>query len=169
MRLGSAGTSVVTLRPTGYQFPGSGTSESRDWDANWLILEGSVTSADRPAWRFTDPCLTTWEAVELSRWLRAVAVGAIAPTPEVETLAFDGSGQEGVLELTEPTIAFSLASRDRDDVVLRVHLSLAASPPQSSSSARELFGSVVTIESSCAELVQAVEVWDRQVALFPPR
>ena len=65
------------MRPAAYQFDvPPATAGERDWDANWLMIRGYVCTADGRQWAFLDPCLTTWEARNLSAWLRgAVGVG----------------------------------------------------------------------------------------------
>ena len=167
------GGPVVTLRPRGYQFPGVVSGQPRDWDANWLIIDGRVSAADGRSWRFSDPCLTTWEAAELSGWLRAVAAGVVAPVAlDQELDVLDGSGpeeREGLLTFVEPTIAFSLAGPAPDGVELRVHLSPEVRPPQPPGTTFERFGHVVSIRLPRADLISAVEVWDRERAAFPPR
>lgn len=170
MRIGSADRSAVTLQVRDYQFPGLVGSGPRDWDANWVIIEGRVFAADGRNWCFRDPCLTTWEAAELSRWLRAVAAGAIAPTSfGSEPPSSDDFEPVGVLVFTEPTIAFSLASQDGDQVTLRVHLSSGACPPQPSGVRTRLFEYFVSVRLSRVDLETAVEVWNRELAAFPAR
>ncbi len=58
---------------TGYQFPDLPGGGSRDWDANWVVVDGTVHTETRESWRFTEPCLTTWEASKLEAWLHRVA------------------------------------------------------------------------------------------------
>jgi hypothetical protein len=70
-----------------YQFPD--VHEDR-WDSNWLIVNGSV-SAGGEKWRFTDPCVTTFELADLADWL--------------DELADDGS-QPSAFEFTEPNLKF---------------------------------------------------------------
>ena len=55
----------LELRVVGYQFPDDDTDP---WDSNWLLVSVRVVS---PAgtWEVVDPCLTTWEAKHLVRWL----------------------------------------------------------------------------------------------------
>ncbi len=74
MRLVSDGGASITLHPAAYQFevtPASGSE--RDWDANWLMIQGDVRTGDGRQWAFLDPCLTTWEARRLSAWLHGGA------------------------------------------------------------------------------------------------
>jgi len=59
----------LELRVVGYQFPYDGTDP---WDSNWLLVSVRVL-APEGSWEVVDPCLTTWEAKHLVRWLVAVA------------------------------------------------------------------------------------------------
>lgn len=123
MRLVSADQASVELRIARYQFPGRQGQGNRDWDANWLQVAGTVVLAGKKTWSFEDPCMTTWEAAELGRWLKAVADGAVQPSPF-------GKGQdEQLLVFTEPNVAFSLQERVADRVRVRIHFSLEALPP----------------------------------------
>ena len=61
--LGPQGPSKV--RELGSQSdPGTG---GLDTDANWLIVQGTVTHANGERFEFTDPCLLTSEADEWQR------------------------------------------------------------------------------------------------------
>ena len=123
MRLLSADQASVELLIARYQFPGCEGQGNRDWDANWLQVAGTVVLADRKTWSFEDPCMTTWEAAELGRWLNAVADGSVQPSPF-------GTGQdEHLLVFTEPNVAFSLQERIASRVRVRVHFSLAETAP----------------------------------------
>ena len=113
MRLESIDGAVVELRPTGYQFPRLVGDGHRDWDANWLVIEGAGRTSDGRSWDFSDPCLTTWEARSLGDWLRGVVSGAVAPT------SFGGTGDEVLEIFTEPNLALSLAARTAEDALWR--------------------------------------------------
>jgi len=54
----------------GYQFPNA----REYWDSNWLMVAGTVTRP-KGSWRFTEPCLTTFELDRLAIWFDGVAVG----------------------------------------------------------------------------------------------
>lgn len=72
MRLvGRQGTSLE-LRLVGYQRP----DERFDpWDSNTLLVEVRLTTP-HGSWDVIDPCLTTWEADHLIRWLTALGTRA---------------------------------------------------------------------------------------------
>jgi len=132
MQLRSPDGASVDLRITGYQFPGKwakvGSPPSWEWagdreSANWLQIGGHITLADGKTWAFEDPCLTTWDALELGSWLREVAAGTVPPSPDA------GGEPEGLLDFLEPNLAFSVEGRTADRVQIRIHFSLESVPP----------------------------------------
>lgn len=163
MNLNSTNRATVRLRPVRYQFPSSAKpGAERDWDANWLVIEGQVRTHEGQEWSFSDPCLTTWEARSLSGWLRSVAAGTVEPTAW-------GSGDEPILMFTEPNVAFTLAERDAQTVSLRIHLSLEARPPWLTVDDVDLFEYFVVITLPPGDVAAAADEWDRQIAEFPER
>ena len=65
---GRQGTELE-LGIVGYEFP----EERFDpWDSNSLLILVRVVSPDG-TWEVIDPCLTTWEAEHVIRWLAALA------------------------------------------------------------------------------------------------
>jgi hypothetical protein len=94
-----SGTSfeLVVLR---YEFPD--VTEDR-WDSNWLVVSGKVTT-DGQSWRFTDPCVTTFELSELADWLDNLAGTAAEPSD----CAF-----------TEPNLTFSYSPAPIPRIVVR--------------------------------------------------
>src|SRR5712692_7609979 len=63
--------SELELDVLGYQFP---HVEADPWDSNSLLVALRVVSA-QGTWEAVDPCLTTWEAARLCRWLALRAGG----------------------------------------------------------------------------------------------
>jgi hypothetical protein len=59
-----------------YQHPDVG--EDR-WDSNWLLVNGTVATADGQKWKFSAPCVTTFELEELADWLDDLAADGRAP------------------------------------------------------------------------------------------
>lgn len=158
MRLAGDGT-VVDLEPVSYQFPG--TSRDRH-DANWLIVAGHVETSGR-SWNFRDACLLTWEAAEVSGWLRGVAHGSVKPTKAEDE-------DHPSLIFLEPDLAFSLAERDERTARLRVHLSLEAGPPWLSAEERgNIWQFFVQVPVSVGLLDEIADRWDREMAQFPGR
>jgi hypothetical protein len=60
----------VELRLAGYLFRTAPAAGEQDWDANWLVIDGDVHTANGESWQFTEPCLTTWDVRDLAAWLR---------------------------------------------------------------------------------------------------
>jgi hypothetical protein len=104
----SAKDVTLSLDVRGYQFP---EATMDGWDSEWLLISGSAECA-KGRWRFSDPCLTTFELVKLAAWLRDAAAG----------------GPERELEFTEPCLRFEHVERADGDILV-VRLAQAASPP----------------------------------------
>lgn len=64
------------------------------WDANWLVVKGSVSAA-QGSWHFLDPCATTFELAGLANWLDAIA-----------TKGFE----HGEYAFAEPNLVFSCSN-----------------------------------------------------------
>ncbi|NHC16372.1 WapI family immunity protein [Motilibacter deserti] len=164
MLLISRDGAALRLVPTRYQF-GFGASHPGDWDANWLVVHGEVRTSSGGSWSFEDPCLTTWEAVELGQWLASAAAGAVVPTVSPDEQS------EGVLSFTEPNLAFSVAEIDDLDLVVRVHLAFE------SASARlkvahdliDQFTYHVAVLTSRRELDSVAASWLEELESFPQR
>ncbi len=125
MRVSGANGTSVALTPLRYEFPGRHPQGVGDYDANWLVVRGEVSSPSDPAWTFKSACLTTWECQTLASWLDAVGEGALDAVEFAGTPDFD---ELGLLAFTEPTVAFSVAAREERTAAVRVHLSLEALP-----------------------------------------
>jgi hypothetical protein len=165
VRLLSRTGATVELAPASYQF--GPAAEPREWDANWLIIRAHVVLANGRSWSFADPCLTTWEARQLTSWLEGVVAGEVMP------FEFDGGEDERLLMFTEPVVAFSLADRVGATVTLRVHLSLDARPPWDQDHIGDddvdLFDDFVELEMPVDALAAATAAWDEELSTFPIR
>lgn len=153
--------SSVELCLQGHQFP---ATRGNSYDDNWLVIGGKVTTPEG-SWSFTDPCLLTDEAREVTTWLRAVAAGTVSVT---------GRDAEGELSpdtwFVEPVLAFSLADRSEDGAVIRVHLSLEAAPPwQQRDGSTGIYQYAVEVRVDMDALLHAADQWDLALAPFPPR
>ncbi|MCX4693892.1 hypothetical protein [Streptomyces sp. NBC_01408] len=153
--------SSVELCPLRYQF-----SEVRgdSYDDNWLVIGGTAMTPEG-IWSFTDPCLLTDEAREVSAWLRAVAAGTVEVT---------GPDADGYLSpdkwFVEPVLAFSLVGRSDDGAVIRVHLSMEAAPPwQQGENGADIYQHFVEARVDTAALLHAADQWDLALASFPAR
>ena len=142
MHLTAADGTQFTLRVTGYQFPQAPAvppgAEHRD--ANWLVVEGSVTLPDGRTSSFRDPCLSTREARELGAWLVLAGIGRTPAPPE----------------FLEPVLAFALRRADGVPAVL-VTLAHEATPDWATD--RRFEGYVVRLPVTDADLAAAARVW----------
>jgi|EndMetStandDraft_9_1072997.scaffolds.fasta_scaffold78516_2 hypothetical protein len=113
MKLVSRDGQSFELQILGYEFPHLETAE---YDSNWLVVAGEVGHS-RGSWRFTHPCLLTYEAAGLATWMDAVAdIGSCS-----DTCGF-----------IEPNLEFrALLNLERP--VLRVYFNLEARPSWASS------------------------------------
>ena len=116
------------------------------------------------SWEFDDPCLTTWEARQLGRWLRAAAAGRVpvvgAPTEDSAEL----------LTFTEPNFGFSVGARGGDHLVVRVHLSLESMAGRPGAEAHhDLYAYSVPLQVGREELLAAARTWDEQNRSLPER
>lgn len=80
---------------------------------DWLVV-GIRVSGPQGDWRARFPCLHTWEAEDLARWLELVA---------------DDEEIEPLLEFAEPNLAFEKRRAEADRVTLRVYLRAEFRPP----------------------------------------
>jgi hypothetical protein len=175
MDLQSADGTRVRLRPVGYQFPNAEAADG-DYDANWLVIGGSVHLADGRAWTFTDPALLTWEARQLGVWLAGAAYGQVeVVSPEqAAVLPDDDESPDGAAIFVEPNLAFSVAGYagfELEDaggdvlegtVSLRVHMAYESAPE---------WAEDIIVELTCPrELVlRAAQDWDKLLVAFPRR
>jgi hypothetical protein len=73
------------------------------WDANWLVVKGSV-SATEGSWHFLDPCATTFELAGLANWLDTIAVKGFEPSEYT---------------FAEPNLVFSCGNDPQPSVTIR--------------------------------------------------
>lgn len=172
MLLTSTDGASVELRPTGYQHPAPPPvpAHADDWDANWLQVYGAVRTAEGQQWTFDQPCLTTWEARELLAWMRAAAQGAVVVT------AAPTEGSEGVLAFTEPNLAFSIAARGGEHLVVRVHLGHESAPGypwpdawDENSPPRASYTLRLPLRMDRQDLLAAAGQWRGDLTAFPHR
>jgi hypothetical protein len=99
----------LELHLRGYQFPDLTDVES---DANWLQV-GLEIETPEGTWSATEPCLMTWEAAELARWIANVA---------------NGLPQGPFQDFVEPCLSFGHEVEPGGSTI-RVRLSHEFSPP----------------------------------------
>jgi hypothetical protein len=167
VKLSSRDGASIEIRPIGYQFPLNPQAKvGADWDNNWLVVGGAVTTGGQQ-WTFVDPCLTTWEAPQISTWLRRVADGSL---PSTTDWSEDWSEDASLLYFTEPNLALSLQSRTDEHACLRVHLSLEALPPWRQGADRpNIYDYFLRLDLSVKDLAAAAEQWDNDCHPFPAR
>jgi hypothetical protein len=102
------------------------------------------------------PCLLTWEAPEVSAWLRALVAGRVEPETAEN---FDH------LIILEPNISLGLESRSENSARIRLHFSAESLAPWDAGEAESL----VVVTASFEELLRAADQWDSESAAFPRR
>ncbi|MEV6601700.1 hypothetical protein AB0M36_33325 [Actinoplanes sp. NPDC051346] len=117
------------------------------------------------SWSFTEPCLLVDEARQVAAWLRAVAAGTVTETrPDTDGYLSPDTW------FIEPVLAFSLAERSKTEAVIRLHLSLEATPPWRQGDDRaDIYQYFVEMHVDTAALLHAADQWDLALAAFPGR
>ncbi|XUL85721.1 WapI family immunity protein [Streptomyces galilaeus] len=112
------------------------------YDDNWLVIGAKVTTSEG-SWSFADPALTLPDAT-----------GYLSPDAW----------------FNEPVLAFSRAERCAAGALVRVHLSLEATPPWlQGESGPDIDQYSVDIRVDTAALLQAADEWELAPASFPTR
>lgn len=149
MKLSSRRGQRFDIRIRGYQFP---HMETEDYDSNWLMISGDVVHP-RGAWRFSDPCLLTYEAEGLASWLEMLANSEPLPT----TCGF-----------IEPNLEFRAVARGQHGI-LQVHFNLEARPDWASSSAAREQELWVEFPFDELDLRALGREWRKELEAFPQR
>jgi hypothetical protein len=152
MRLRGRDGSELELDVVGYQFP---DVEADPWDSNSLLVAVRVVSK-LGAWEAVDPCLTTWEAAHLVRWLVALA-----------------SGDAGAVRqaYTEPNVRIAVDGLSADFEFARLHacFELETRPPWLPGPAAGRDTLCVDLDLPRAALRDAAVDLARQLQRFPQR
>ena len=148
MLLVGSGGNELDLSIVGYQFPDVTTDP---WDSNWLLVAVRVVSPEG-SWDVVDPCLTTWEAKHLVRWL----VNAAARDPSAAPAMF-----------TEPNLTLVARAHPRNPsrVGVRACFQLELRPPWVGAG-NEL---CVDLEVDRADLARAAAALLVDLLRFPQR
>jgi hypothetical protein len=122
-----------------------------------------VTPGD--SWSFADPCLLTGEARQISAWLPSGAAGTVGVT---------GPDAEGWLSpntwFVEPVLALSLADRDGQGAVIRVHLCLEVAPRrEQGDDSADIHQYFVEVHMSEETLLHEADQRDLALDAFPAR
>ena len=112
MRLKHSSGNELQLVILSYQHPD--VKEDR-WDANWLNVSGTVATAAGRKWKFSAPCVTTFELEDLADWL--------------DELSDDGRSP-AEFEFAEPHLKFAYVPWPQR--TLQVTLSGPGAPPAAS-------------------------------------
>ena len=144
--------SELQLDVVGYQFP---NVEADPWDSNSLLVAVRVVSG-HGTWEVVDPCLTTWEAAHLVRWLAALAAGDVSSVRQ----AFN-----------EPNVRMSVNGLSPDFDLARVHacFELETRPPWLPGPAAGRDTLCVDLDLPRASLRDGAVALARQLHRFPQR
>lgn len=169
----------VELRVVGYEIPEADPAED-EWDANWLLVSGSVRLVAGAGWSFCEPALTTWEAADLVSWMRRAAQGEVpvATGIEVTTAAppaedadqpywWDRLQDAGWLTFTEPDLAFAVGGYDGPRVVLLVGFGAESAPPPFG--AEEEDWCSIPLPMAASQLEQAAAALEGELDPHPAR
>lgn len=151
MRLTSSTGDFIELDVVGYEFESMPPEEPDDWDANWLLVAGRVSSSGR-VWEFREPCLTTWEADDLLKFLHR------APA----------AGHESI-EFTEPNLSVEVVTNSPGAVTATFTFRAEAAPPRTPHRKRWAEGTPVELSVSNDALLTAADQWETQLKAFPAR
>ena len=153
LRLSSSDGTSLELRVIRYQFSSTINSAAWDWDANWLVVGGRGRLSDGTSWSFEDPCLSTREGRELSRWMAEVAAGQ----------------HPSDLTFTEPELAFRLVPASGPPAISRVATVVEVVLKQAASEPGARDGSTLQIDITEKDLRVAIHDWKRELRAFPVR
>ncbi len=151
MKLASPTGDSVELTIGGYEYGSMSPQVRGDWDANWLMISGEVNDFGE-TWEFRDPCLTTWEAHDLLRFLR-------------KPHAVNGDP----LEFTEPNLTLQATATDQQTVAITFTFRGEAAAPSTSDDDRWDTGRAVVLSVSRESLRLAGDEWARQLKRYPER
>ncbi len=151
MLLEDANGSELELNIIGYEFPDAVPKPGEmDYDANWLFIAIKVKSP-QGSWEDRDPCLLTWEADQLAKWLE----GMSKDLPFVSYQTF-----------MEPNLDFRIVEHTDDRFVVRVGFGLEFRPPWNDTYRGEV---EVDLHVSREDVRRAAHDLLIQLHRFPPR
>ena len=136
----------VELSILGYERPEERIQPDNHYDANWLVIRVCHTFP-YGGYRFTRPCLLTWEVEHLIAWLHAVA---------------DNKHTKLAMSFTEPRIAFEVLGVDAEVATLRITCIQAGRHERQIDMWADLSIAVAALHT-------AAEALERELEHFPPR
>jgi hypothetical protein len=119
------------------------------WDSNWLNVSGTVATAAGQKWKFSAPCMTTFELAELADWFEDLSTDGRGPSqfafaePHVRfayvpwpkrTLQLTFTGEGAPQELSDQdretgvTLEFSLSEADAIELAGQIRDALSNFP-----------------------------------------
>ena len=146
MKLNDRSGNEFQLVILSYQYPD--VHEDR-WDSNWLNVSGTVATAAGQKWKFSAPCMTTFELAELADWLEELSTNGRGPTqfaftePLVRfayvpwpkrTLQLTFTGEGAPQEIPDPekeagvTLEFPLSEADATELAGQIRNALSDFP-----------------------------------------
>ena len=130
MRLADHSGNEFQLVILSYQHPD--VHEDR-WDSNWLLVSGTVAAAGQK-WRFSEPCVTTFELADLADWLDELSADGRAPAQ---------------FDFTEPHVRFAYVPWPKR--TLQLTFTGESAPPAISAHEKERGGDagVSAVRSGC--------------------
>jgi hypothetical protein len=152
MRISSAHGNALDIRVVGYQFPDA-TDLARRY--SWHMVEGSATVEDA-SWHFRWQALTCNESPRVGPWLRSLAAATESD------LNVDVPAR---LAFTEPNLAFVGMDVRPHQLVLRVELDLEFHRDRAHWRAGQPY--LLDLDVSGAQLIDAAQQWDEELALYP--
>lgn len=150
------------LTPLAYQFPQLSGENDHHWDANWLVIHGDLELVDGRTHAFTDPCLTTWEALRLADWLTNVAAG----TPLVDE---DGETDYAPLEPCIRMHHQDDGTGTGTEITIALYLSLEAAPPFVPETEKGIGRYAVWFHLRPSDVTAAAQRLKQELAAFPVR
>ena len=152
----------MSLEPVRYEFPLSSVASGQADD--WVVIALSAVSP-LGSWSHQEACLMTWEAKEVSAWLRSVANGLVEPVePD------NGELLEPSLFFIEPALGFNLSNQTESAAELRVYLTYGLAPPWLDVDERcDPSGFFLPVAVPIGDLDRAADAWDQEWIAFPER
>jgi hypothetical protein len=150
VRLQGTNGSELALRPLRYRWP---DVHDDPWDANALVVDVRILS-DHGAWHVEDPCLTTFEAARLARWLAAVALGE----PRAVAAGF-----------VEPNVELRVVAASARRATLQATVALESRPPWLASSGPGAADLTLVLELDRAAVMEAARDLADELRDFPLR
>ena len=140
--------SEFELQIAGYQFP---EIQDEEWDSNWLLIRVLIHT-ETHTWEAIDPCMDTYEANNLCKWLNSLAEGQTVQ-PELEFL--------------EPELRFKAAEITDNSIEVEIQCRYNLAPLETSRTYN--YEQVFQFSLDRQSIRQAAKDWCSEVQKFPTR